>query len=84
MTPEEFDRLFDGALTEWTQDPAQSLLAACFPPAVIERLRASSIPAPALFFEYLKRLETDPKAEQSVTHDLFRLSADEDRFEWPG
>jgi hypothetical protein len=45
MTPEEFDRLFDGAFAEWARDPAQSLLVAYFPPAVIERLRASSVPA---------------------------------------
>jgi hypothetical protein len=84
MTPEEFDRLFDGAFTEWARDPAQSLLVAYFPPTVIERLRASSVSAPALlFFEYLKRLETDPETEQSFTEDLFRLLGDGDGFDWP-
>jgi hypothetical protein len=83
MTPEEFDRLFDNAFTEWAKDPAQSLLVAYFPPSVIERLRASSVPAPALFFEYLKRLESDRATEQSFTEDLFRLLGDEDGFEWP-
>ena len=33
--------------------------------------------------EYLKRLETDPEAEQGFTHDLFRLSTDGESFEWP-
>jgi hypothetical protein len=50
---------------------------------VVERLRASSVPAPVLFFEYLKRVETDPEAERSFTHDLFWLLGDEDGFEWP-
>jgi hypothetical protein len=83
MTPEEFDRLFDGALTEWVSDAAQSLLAAYFPVAVIEQLRASSVPAPMLFFGYLKRLEGDLEAEESFAQDLFRLLGDEDGFEWP-
>jgi hypothetical protein len=83
MTPEEFDHLFDGAFADWAQDTAQSLLFFYFPPAVIKRLRASPIPAPALFFEYLKRLETDSEAEQSFTQYLFRLLGDEDGFEWP-
>src|SRR5262249_9332798 len=83
MTPEEFDRLFDDAFSEWVQHPAQSLLVTYFPPAVIERLRASSVPVPALFFLYLKRLESDPEAEQNFTHDLFRLLTDEEGFDWP-
>jgi hypothetical protein len=58
-------------------------LVAYFPPAVIERLRASSTTAPALFFLYLKRLESDPEAEQNFTHDLFRLLTDEEGFDWP-
>jgi hypothetical protein len=81
--PEEFDRLFDGALAEWIRDPAQSLLVTYFPLAVVKRLRASSVPGPVLFFEHLKHLESDPDAEKSFNHDLFRLLADEDRFDRP-
>jgi hypothetical protein len=84
MTPEEIDRLFDGAFSEWVQDPAQSLLVTYFPPAVIERLRASSVPAPLLFFDYLEGLESDPEAEKSFTDDLFRLLCDAESFDWAG
>jgi hypothetical protein len=63
--------------------PSSITLVTYFPPTVIERLRASSVPAPALFFEYLKYLETDPEAEQNFTQDLFRLLGDKDGFDWP-
>jgi hypothetical protein len=81
MTPEEFDRMFDGAFAKWVRDRAQSLLTAYFPLAVIDRLRASSVSAPTLLFEPLKRLETETEAEQSSTQDLFRLLADEGCFD---
>ena len=35
------------------------------------------------FFQYLKRLETEPELEESFTLDLFRLLSDEDGFAWP-
>ena len=49
----------------------------------IERLRRSSVAAPAYFFQYLKRLETEPELQESFILDLFRLLGDEDGFDWP-
>jgi hypothetical protein len=43
MNAVDFDHLFDGAFTEWSLDVAQSPTALCFPVAVVERLKASSI-----------------------------------------
>jgi hypothetical protein len=49
-----------------------------FPPAVIERLRASSVDASKLLFAELKRLETELELEESLTFDLevFRVGAE--------
>ena len=83
MNPEDFSRFFGGAFDDQSGDADQSSLRAYFLVAVIERLRASSVAAPAHFFQYLKRLETEPEVESSFTLDLFRLLGDEDGFEWP-
>jgi hypothetical protein len=83
MNPEDFDLLFDDAFDDQSPDAAQSQLRAYFPPAVIERLRASSVAAPVHFFQYLKRLETEPELQDSFTLDLFWLLGDEDGFDWP-
>jgi hypothetical protein len=50
---------------------------------VIERLRASSVAAPAQFSQSLKLLETEPEPQESFTLDLFRLLGDEGGFDWP-
>jgi hypothetical protein len=49
----------------------------------LERLRASSVPPSAQFFQYLKRLETEPDLQDRFTLDLFRLLGDQDAFDWP-
>jgi hypothetical protein len=78
MIPKDFSRFFD----DQGQNAAQSPLRAYFPPAVIERLRVSSV-APSRLFGAELRLETDPEAEASFTLDLLRLLGDGDGFEWP-
>ena len=83
MTPDDFDRLFDDAFDDRGDAAAQSPLRAYFPPAVIERLRASSVAPSRLFVAELKRLETEPELQKSFTLDLFRLLGDEDSFDWP-
>ena len=83
MTPEDLDGFFDDASNDRSADAEQSPLKAYFPVSVIERLRRSSVAAPAYFFQYLKRLETEPELQESFTLDLFRLLGDEDGFDWP-
>jgi hypothetical protein len=83
LNPDDLDRFLDEIFADQSQDAAQSPLNAYFPVAVIERLRASPVAPSRLFVAELKRLETDPEAEQSFTLDLFRLLGDEDGFEWP-
>jgi hypothetical protein len=71
MNPENLDRFLDKIFAEWSQDAAQSPLRAYFPALVIERLRASSVPLPVQFSQYLKRLETETELEDSFAHGLF-------------
>ena len=70
-------------VSRFCKSTEQSPLKAYFPVSVIERLRGSSVAAPAYFFQYLKRLETEPELQESFTLDLFRLLGDEDGFDWP-
>jgi hypothetical protein len=80
MYPDDFTRFFNH--DNKSQDAEQSPLRALFPASVIE-LRASSVPAPVQFSQYLKRLETEPELQESFTLDLFRLLGDEKGFNWP-
>jgi hypothetical protein len=63
MTSDDFDRLFDDAFEDGGADAALSHLRAYFPVSVVERLRASSVPPPVRFSQYLKRLEAEPELE---------------------
>jgi hypothetical protein len=80
MNPED-SRFFEN--DDQSQDATQLPLSTYFPTFVIEGLRASSVPPPVQFSQYLKRLETEPEVEESFTLDLFRLLGDEDGFDWP-
>jgi hypothetical protein len=58
------------------------IVSGLFPASGCRTAQSEFSPAPTLCFEYLKYLEADPETEQVFSHDLFRLLADEDVFDW--